>query len=403
MQDHSSIYSDSSRESRRGRAGANPIGRWTARAMRCGAFVLVASLGLTGCSAEDSAHSGSAAETTTSSAGGESTSAAASEQAERVALAKRASSLIGALPDAVPNPDNAASPEKIDLGRMLYYDPRLSKNHDISCNSCHQLDAFGVDGEPTSPGHRGQRGDRNSPTVFNAALHTTQFWDGREPDVEAQAKGPVLNPIEMASPSEAHVVGVLNSIPGYQEAFAAAFPAAATPVSYDNMARAIGAFERRLTTPGRFDAFLGGDTTALTDQEAMGLQTFLDVGCTSCHTGTALGGSLYRKLGFIYPYETEDLGREKVTGAAADRHVFKVPSLRNIAKTGPWFHDGSMTDLAEVVRIMGYHQLGQNLSDEQVSQIVAFLESLTGEVDTAFVAKPALPESGPDTPAPDPS
>jgi cytochrome c peroxidase len=286
---------------------------------------------------------------------------------------------------------------------MPYYDPRLSKNHDISCNSCHLLDAYGVDGQPTSPGHRGQRGDRNSPTVYNAAIHVAQFWDGREPDVEAQAKGPVLNPIEMAAPSADSVVALLASIPGYVNAFSAAFPDQAEALSYDNMARAIGVFERNLLTPGSFDAFMEGDLAALDPAALRGLETFLAVGCNSCHMGPAVGGSLYRKIGFIFPYETEDKGRENVTGEAIDRHVFKVPSLRNIARTGPYFHDGSISDLSEVVRLMGYHQLGLTLTGEQVSEIVSFLGALTGAIDTDYVAKPTLPASGPDTPAPDPS
>jgi cytochrome c peroxidase len=320
-----------------------------------------------------------------------------------LALAERASVLFEPLPVLVPNPANPMSVAKTNLGRMLYYDARLSKNHDISCNSCHQLDAFGVDGEATSPGHRGARGDRNSPTVYNAALHIAQFWDGRAPDVEAQAKGPVLNPIEMAAPSEEYVVRTLASMPGYRAAFAAAFPGEAEPLTYDNMANAIGAFERELMTPGRFDLFIEGNATALDETERRGLATFIAVGCNSCHMGPALGGQLYRKLGQIFPYETEDLGRENVTGEPADRYVFKVPSLRNIAKTGPYFHDGSIATLEEAVRIMAYHQLGQTLDGNQIADIVAFLGSLTGNVNQGYVAKPELPVSGPDTPAPDPS
>jgi len=320
---------------------------------------------------------------------------------EAVALVAQASGLFEVLPVSVPNPDNPGTPAKIELGRMLYYDARLSKNQDISCNSCHQLDAFGVDGEVTSPGHRGARGGRNSPTVYNAALHVAQFWDGRDPDVEAQAKGPVLNPIEMAAPSAEYVVGVLESIPGYAPAFAAAFPADATPITYDNMARAIGAFERNLMTPGRFDRFLAGEWNALDEQERRGLVTFLAVGCNTCHTGPALGGQLYRKLGFIFPYETEDVGRENVTGALDDRHVFKVPSLRNVAETGPYFHDGGVATLDEAVRLMGHHQLGAELTDAQVNQIVEFLGSLTGEIDPGYTGRPRLPASGPTTPKPD--
>ncbi len=320
-----------------------------------------------------------------------------------IALAERSAEIFGLLPSSVPNAENIGSPAKVDLGRMLFYDARLSKNHDISCNSCHLLDAYGVDGQATSAGHRGQRGGRNSPTVYNAAMHLAQFWDGRAPDVEAQAKGPILNPIEMASPSEVFVVELLASIPGYVDAFSAAFPTDVEPLNYDNMARAIGAFERNLMTPGPFDAFMAGDLEALNETERRGLTTFLAVGCNSCHTGPALGGALYRKLGFIFPYETADVGREGVTGDPADRHVFKVPSLRNVAKTGPYFHDGSIATLEEVVKIMGYHQVGLQLEATQIADLVAFLGSLTGLPNPDYVAKPALPESGPDTPAPDPN
>jgi len=338
---------------------------------------------------------------------GEQASSEASSQASDPVAAelqvKQAAALFGPLPEAATTPDNPLSEAKIDLGRLLYYDARLSKNHDISCNSCHPLDRFGVDGEPTSPGHRGQRGDRNSPSVYNAALHVAQFWDGRAPDVEAQAKGPVLNPVEMASASDEAVVAVLRSIPGYASAFEKAFPDDPQPIRFDNMAKAIGAFERKLMTPGRFDRFVQGDPEALDAEERKGLETFVAVGCASCHMGPALGGRFFRKLGLVFPYETEDVGREKVTGEKSDRHVFKVPSLRNVAETGPYFHDGSIESLGEAVRLMAYHQLGREIDDQQISEIVVFLESLTGEIDEAYVARPERPASGPKTPAPDPS
>ena len=339
----------------------------------------------------------SAPDRATQAPAGAATSEAANE------LATRAKSVFGVLPESAPNPDNPGTTEKIDLGRLLYYETRLSKNHDIACNSCHMLDAFGVDGEATSPGHRKARGDRNSPTVYNAALHVAQFWDGRAPDVEAQAKGPILNPVEMASASEADVVAMLESIPGYVTAFADAFPEAGGQITYDDMARAIGAFERKLMTPGDFDRFMAGDASALNEQEQRGLQAFLEVGCVTCHMGPALGGTLYRKIGQIFPYNTEDIGREAVTGSEADRHVFKVPSLRNIAETGPYFHDGSIATLEEAVRLMAYHQLGQELDEARMADLIAFLRSLTGEVDRSYVAQPELPASGPNTPAPDPS
>jgi cytochrome c peroxidase len=174
-----------------------------------------------------------------------------------------AQAIFGSLPENAADEAHPMTEARVELGRILYYDPRLSKNQDISCNSCHRLDGFGVDGEATSPGHRGQRGNRNSPTSLNAALHVAQFWDGREPDVEAQAKGPVLNPVEMAMPSEAAVVAVLQSIPGYAPLFAAAFPDQTEAISYDNMAVAIGAFERGLLTPAPFDAFMAGDDAAI--------------------------------------------------------------------------------------------------------------------------------------------
>lgn len=323
---------------------------------------------------------------------------------DRAELRKLAQALFPALPEVADSASNPVTPARVELGKRLYFDPRLSKNHDVSCNSCHGLSTYGVDREPTSPGHRKQRGGRNSPTVYNAALHVAQFWDGRAADVEEQAKGPVLNPIEMAMPSEEATVAVLRSIPGYAPLFAAAFPDEPEPVTYDNMARAIGAFERTLITPARFDAFVAGDDAALSDAEVAGLATFVDTGCTTCHMGAAVGGGMFQKLGTVEPYPAEDdPGRFEVTGNEADRGVFKVPSLRNIEKTGPWFHDGSITSLDDAIRLMARHQLGRTLDDAQVASIRAFLSSLTADLDPAVVAPPQLPESGPDTPAPDPS
>jgi cytochrome c peroxidase len=319
------------------------------------------------------------------------------------AVRARATRIFSALPAEAASESNPVTEEKIALGRALYYDTRLSKNQEISCNSCHQLNRFGVDGEPTSPGHKGQRGDRNSPTVLNAAFHIAQFWDGRAADVEEQAKGPVLNPVEMAMPSEEAVVAVLKSIPGYTPLFEAAFPESEDPITYDNMARAIGAFERRIVTTDQLDAFLAGDDGALPETALAGLDAFMNAGCTTCHVGPAVGGGLYQKLGLVKPYETDDPGRMAVTDNESDRGVFKVPSLRNVAVTGPWFHDGSVTSLQEAIRLMGEHQLGRSLDAEQVDAIEAFLTSLTGTLDEQYVAQPELPESGPDTPAPDPS
>ena len=320
---------------------------------------------------------------------------------DRAALRARANEILGSLPDEAVSESNPITDEKIALGRMLYYDPRFSKAQQLSCNSCHSLATAGVDNQPTSLGHRGQRGTRNSPTVYNAAFHIAQFWDGRAPDVEEQAKGPVLNPVEMGMASEAQVISVLNSIPGYLPLFQAAFPGEKDPINYDNFGRAVGAFERRLVTSDRFDAFLEGNDDALSDTEVAGLATFLDTGCTACHMGPTIGGKLYQKLGLVEAYPTKDAGRFEFTKNEADRQFFKVPSLRNIEKTGPWFHDGSITTLDDAIRTMARIQLGKQLDDAQVASIRAFLTTLTGTADAAYIKMPELPPSGPDTPAPD--
>jgi cytochrome c peroxidase len=319
------------------------------------------------------------------------------------ALRQRAKALFGTLPAEAPSETNPITPEKVALGRMLYYDARLSRNHDVSCNSCHPLDRFGADGEPTSPGHLGARGERNSPTVYNAALHIAQFWDGRAADVEEQARGPIQNPVEMAMPSGDVAEAVVRSIPGYAPLFATAFPDDPDPVRFDNVVAAIGAFERKLMTPSPFDDFLAGDDAALSAEERKGLSVFLDAGCTACHTGTLVGGGMYQKLGLVHEFETEDVGRQAVTGSPADRHFFKVPSLRNVVETGPYFHDGAVGTLEEAVRLMAWHQIGRELSEADVEAIVAFLGSLTGRIDEKLIARPELPASGPDTPAPDAS
>ena len=201
------------------------------------------------------------------------------------------------LPDEVPAAGGAATEDLVTLGRMLFFEPRISKSQKISCNSCHDLATYGVDNQPTSDGHKGQKGDRNSPTVFNAAAHFVQFWDGRAADVEEQAKGPVMNPVEMAMPAEPVVVNVLESMPEYVNLFTRAFPNEKKPVTYDNMAKAIGAFERKLTTPSRWDKYLKGDKTALTPEEMAGFKAFTAAGCQMCHAGALLGGTLYQKMG----------------------------------------------------------------------------------------------------------
>jgi cytochrome c peroxidase len=305
------------------------------------------------------------------------------------------------VPDVVPPPQGTLTAEKIALGRMLYYEPRLSRNHKISCNSCHDLAKYGVDGEPTSEGFKGQRGDRNSPTTYHAAAHFVQFWDGRAKDVEEQAKGPVLNPVEMAMKSDKEVVATLKSIPEYVEAFKRAFPDEKDPVTYDNLGLAIGAFERRLITPSRWDKFLEGDQTALSANEKAGFHAYTNAGCQACHSGTYLGGAMFQKVGVMRPWpDASDPGRYKVTKSAADQMVFKVPSLRNIEKTAPYFHDGKTATLADAIAKMADHQLGRAMPEVEVKAIEAFLKSLTGEIPVDYIKAPELPKSTDKTPKP---
>lgn len=320
------------------------------------------------------------------------------QAASRVEVQQRAKALFGVLTPEATSPDNPITPEKLELGRRLWYEQRISISNKLSCDSCHGLATFGVDNEPTSLGHEGQRGARNSPTVYNAAWQVAQFWDGRAATVEEQAKGPVLNPIEMGMPSAGVVVRVLKSIPGYAPLFAAAFPGEADPITYENFAKAVGAFERRLATPSRFDDFIGGQLDALSDAEVEGLAKFIDTGCTTCHMGPPVGGLMFQKLGLVHPYERADLGRYEATKNEADKHFFKVPMLRNVEKTGPWFHDGSVESLAEAIRLMGWHQLGKQLAPADIAAIETFLNSLTGRIDEEFVAPPE-PLPGPPTAA----
>lgn len=283
------------------------------------------------------------------------------------------------LPDKMPGAEKD-TPALINLGKQLYFEKRLSANNSQSCNSCHVVEGTkgGVDNEPTSPGAFGKRGGRNSPTTLNAGFHLAQFWDGRAADLAAQAKGPVLNPIEMAMPSEAEVVKKLSTIPDYAKGFAEAFPGDKAPLNYDNMAKAIAAFERTLVTKDRFDDFLKGDDKALSPAELQGFSKFVATGCTACHNGPLLGANSYQKMGAVNPYaNTEDIGREAVTKDAADKFKFKVPSLRNIALTAPYFHDGKSASLEDAVKQMAWLQLGKKLEDAEVKSIASFLGALT--------------------------
>lgn len=285
------------------------------------------------------------------------------------------------------------SPALVDLGQKLFFDTRLSAGGKIACASCHDLRAGGSDGLAASVGHERQVGDRNAPTVLNAAGAFALFWDGRSASVEEQALGPLLAPKEMANRSEGAVVARLAGVAGYRPLFKAAFPTDPEALTFVNVGRAIGAYERQLATPGRWDAFLAGDKNALTLKEKEGLRTFLNVGCMVCHTGPLLGGKTFERLGAVEPWPNQkDTGRTAVTQQAVDRMMFKVPTLRNVARTAPYFHDGSAATLPEAVRLMGKHQLGLELTPAEIESIVTWLGSLDGKVAEPLMTKPELPQ-----------
>lgn len=307
------------------------------------------------------------------------------------ALADRARRDLAPMPSAMQSESNPITPETVALGRLLYHDARLSRTNDTACATCHVLAQYGVDRARTSKGHGDRPGERNTPSVYNAGLAFVQFRDGRAPDLEAQVETMV---------DDAAIVRVVASIPGYREAFATAFPTETDPITPKTIARAIGAFERTLVTPGRFDDFLRGNATALSDAELYGLQLFFDAGCTQCHTGPGIGGTQFQKLGSVKPWpDLRDEGRFRETEDPKDRFVFKVPPLRNVAETGPYLHDGSIESLAEVVQRMAEHQSARGrLQPDETAAIVAFLRSLTGELPSELIAVPELPASQPETP-----
>jgi len=311
--------------------------------------------------------------------------------------------MFAAVPSTVPAmTDNPITPEKIDLGKALFFDPRMSASGVFSCNSCHNLATGGDDNMPTSIGHGWQKGPRNSPTVLNAVFNEAQFWDGRAEDLAEQAKGPVQAGVEMANTPD-NVIATLNSMPQYREWFKASFPQEDDPVTFDNFAKAIEAYEATLITPAPFDAFLNGDDAALTDEQKEGLALFMDKGCASCHNGVNLGGNGYYPFGLIEKPGAEvlppdDRGRFQVTETADDSYVFRASPLRNIDQTAPYFHSGKVWDLEVAVAIMGTSQLGTELTDPEVDKIVAFLGSLTGEMPE--VTYPVLPAETLDSPRP---
>lgn len=284
--------------------------------------------------------------------------------------------------------------DKVALGKYLFFDKRLSGEGNISCNSCHGLDTYGVDNKRFSPGDApGTVGGRNSPTVFHAALHKMQFWDGRAADVEEQAGGPILNPLEHNIKDEKQLMDRLKEVELYQDLFAKAYDDE-EPISFNNLTNAIGAFERTLIPESRFDKYLEGDQSALNDQEKEGLKVFINSGCITCHSGPAMGGQMLQKFGLFHDYwkHTEsqdvDLGLFDISDREAEKYFFKVPGLRNIVHTAPYFHDGSVEDLNEAVRIMAKLQRNVDLSKDEVDDIVAFLGSLSSDISEDMKKSP---------------
>ncbi len=320
------------------------------------------------------------------------------------------------LPQKVPVPaDNPITPAKIELGKMLYFDPRLSVDGTVSCNSCHNVMSDGGDGRPVGVGVRGQRGGRGSPTVWNSAYNTVQFWDGRSASLEDQAKGPLTNPIEMGMANHDEVMKRVNKIPGYVAAFKKAFPKDKDAVTIDNLAKAIATYERTLITLNSpFDRYIKGNKKALTVQQVKGMKLVEEIGCTSCHTGENFSGDGFKMgEGHYQPFPQipgskfdkmydllADKGRFEVTKKDEDKNHWRVPTWRNVALTAPYFHNGKVKTLDEAVRVMGKTQLGMDLTDEQISNIVAFLNSLTGEFPKQTM--PMLPPTENFTLTPDP-
>ena len=321
------------------------------------------------------------------SCGGNKKETPASESAQLTAdeearLLSAARNIFGEMPDKMPGSEND-TPELIALGKKLYFDKRLSVNNTQSCNTCHDLTKKknGVDNEEVPAGAlEGTIGTRNAPTVLNAGYQFVQFWDGRAKDLAEQAKGPILNPIEMGMKSEKDVEKVLAGVPEYIKMFKKAYPNDKRPITFDNAVNAIAAFERTLISKSRFDQWIAGKQSALTMQEKKGMQTFMELNCTICHTGPFLGGNMYQYMGLIHPYKNQkDLGRYEVTGNERDKFLFKVPMLRNAAVTEPYFHDGEVPTLEEAIKVMADINLNlrQPMSDEQVNDIAAFIKSLT--------------------------
>jgi cytochrome c peroxidase len=304
------------------------------------------------------------------------------------------------LPIATPvPPQDSVSAQRIELGRRLFFETRVSMDGNISCAFCHLPEKQASDGLPRAIGVFGKENARNAPSILNAALNVKQHWRGERESLEEQAEKSLLGPASFGNPDAATAMGKLKAVPAYREAFKNAFPDEAEPITSKNWGRAIAAYERTLLTPSAFDAFLTGDLAALGEKEQSGLRKFIDLGCAGCHNGAGVGGGSFQKFGVQADYWKEtgvaapDRGRADVTKNDADLYVFKVPQLRNVAKTAPYFHDGSVNDLTQAARVMAKTQLGQTLSDADAADIVAFLGSLTGKLPATYAAPDPYPDA----------
>ena len=319
--------------------------------------------------------------------------------ADNEALIAKASQVLGPLPESMPSAENPITPEKVRLGKMLFYEPRISVDGTVSCAKCHPIALYAVDGLRKSVGHNCRENPRNDPTVFNAASQISAHWIGNRTSVEDQAKQAIIGPPSFGMPSYESAEKILRSYKEYRTLFQAAFPSDKEPVTIDNFAKAVGAFERTLITPAPLEGFLKGNKNAMTAQQKKGLEAFMGQGCAGCHSSPYVGGQMYQKFGLFEPYEKYtksekvDEGRYAVTKNESDKFVFKVPVLRNVAMTPPYFHDGSVDKLTEAVWIMGKIQLGKDLSKEQVQDIVSFLDALTGKIPEDARTVPLLPSN----------
>ncbi|MDA8422725.1 MAG: c-type cytochrome [Nitrospiraceae bacterium] len=314
-------------------------------------------------------------------------------------LINRAKAIFGPLPASMPSSENPITPEKVKLGTVLFWESRISVDKTVSCAKCHPLGLYAVDGLRKSVGNNCKENPRNDPTILNAASQISEHWIGNRTSVEDQAKQALIGPPSFGMPDYGSVEKILKGMKGYVAMFKEAFPNEKDPVTVDNFAKAVGAFERTLVTPAPFDEFMQGNAAALTDQQKRGLRAFMDTGCMTCHFSPFVGGQMYQKFGVFEPYQkytksqSVDEGRFAVTKNPADKFVFKVPVLRNVAETPPYFHDGSVDKLTDAIMIMAKIQLAKDLSPAQADDIAAFLGSLTGKIPEAALKVPVLPSS----------